>query len=176
MIGLMLQSIENDEDRVFLLELYDKYNGMIRGKAMGIVKNAWDMEDIEQEVVIKMINCVDTLKQLNCRQMTAYLSILVKNASIDIYNKNRKQQNFEVTYELLENKISDENCNYRELKDMNGFKELDNQTAKILYEKYVEKATIKEIAMRYNLPQGTVATIINRGKEKFRIHYNKGEL
>ena len=168
MISLILQSIENDSDREYIFEIYSKYNGMIKGKSMSILKNENDADDVVQTVVIRLISVIEKLRKLNGAQQTAYISVIVKNTAIDFYNKKRNKFEHEINYELVENQLKVEEFATKDKIDFLMIKQLDEKTAKILYEKYVEKETVKEISMRYNIPQGTVATIISRGKEKIK--------
>ena len=172
MIAFLIQSIENTEDKDFLIETYEKYSGLIRGKAMTMMKSQWDADDVEQEVVVKIIASLEILKKLSSKQMTAYINIMVKNAAIDFYKKKKKTTDYEFTYELIENQIFQEDFDCEDISKCEIAKSLDKRTMKFLYEKYVDKSTIEEIANRYGMTKDAVASIIYRGKIKFK-KYNR---
>ncbi|MFI3163895.1 MAG: sigma-70 family RNA polymerase sigma factor [Bacillota bacterium] len=176
MVYLMIQSLPAGEEKDIILQIYDKYSGMIRGKARNVVGNRADVDDIEQEVFIRVIKHAADFGKLNERQTTAYLSIVVRNVAIDFLRKKNVEVANEVLFDLLEIKIEkfdSASCELEkdELFELMFVHGLDEVSAKIMFEKYIEKATLKEISQRYKMPIGTVSTILNRGKEKFKKSY-----
>lgn len=174
MINLLIQALPDGEDKDIIMRIYEEYSGMVRGKAMNILKNKINVDDIVQDVFIKVIKSAENFKNFNERQTTAYLSILTKNTIIDFCRKKKREASHETLYSIVETKFDVSSLNASneflndELFELMYVLGLDEITAKIMFEKHVEKATMKEISQRYNMPIGTVATVLARGKDKFR--------
>ena len=175
MVSIILQAIENDSDREFIISLYSKYNGMIRGKVMKRFGDKHDAEDVVQNTLLKLIKNIDKLKDLNEAQLISYISAIVKNTCTDFYNKNGKKSENDINYELVENELSVKDFSAKEKLEFLLIKQLDKKSAMLLYEKYVNRATIEEISSRYNIRPGTVATLIRRGKDTLRKYLGEVE-
>ncbi len=170
MLLLILTSSLNEEDKDIMFKLYDTYNGLIRGKAMKFTKSIHDMNAVESVVVRNMMSRIDQLKDMSESQLTAYISVMTKNACHDFARKKKRIGDMEVGYELVENSIPQismiEDIETR--LDLQAFQKLDEMTAKILFEKYSERATIKEIAKKYSISESKANSIIRSGKKKLK--------
>ena len=56
MLLLALFTIESDDDRAFIIELYKQYYRLLFDEAYKVVKNRYDAEDVVQEFIVYICN------------------------------------------------------------------------------------------------------------------------
>ena len=83
MIPIAILAIADDDDREFMVRLYLDHKGLIYSRISSIVKNPDDAEDVMQDVVEKMIEILDKLRQLDHRALVSYLAEMAKNRAIN---------------------------------------------------------------------------------------------
>ena len=88
MIPIIILTIENEDDREFMSELYCDFSKLIFSKVYSIVKNREAAEDIVQETVIKLIDKVELLKTLDRRRLASYIIETGRNTAIDYLRSN----------------------------------------------------------------------------------------
>ncbi|MFI3167844.1 MAG: sigma-70 family RNA polymerase sigma factor [Bacillota bacterium] len=164
MLQLILSSSLAEMDKDILVEIYEKYSGVIRKTAMGIVKNASDMEDVEHDVILKLIKNIETLKQLEEKSIAGYIITTAKFTSFDLLRKrNRRKET------LLEDVFS--SVDEREIEDKKeiaGFSSLAQKEQLLMNLKYVEEMSSKEIAKQFNTTENAINLILFKAKEKIR--------
>ena len=62
MIPIIILTIENEDDRAFMEGLYLSYNRLMRSEIHKILKDSWATEDVEQNVLEKLIDKIPLLK------------------------------------------------------------------------------------------------------------------
>lgn len=73
----------NQEDKLFFRSFYDeykKYMYYLAGKYTTIIE---DREDLVQETIIRLMNNISVLRQLNRYKIAKYISLTVKSAYLD---------------------------------------------------------------------------------------------
>ena len=101
MIAAALAVLENEGRREELSDFYEKYKNRFLSIALHILHNKEGAEDAVQEAFLKIADRPDTFFSLNEIKRIRYLCTAVKNASIDFYNKSRKNQTEELTDEMI---------------------------------------------------------------------------
>ena len=89
MFFLLLGAL-NEDDRDFVLALYERYGDFLYKTAYDILKNQSDAEDAVQDVMCKIIKHLDKFESSSERaiqnQIVIYISI-ARNTAIDAYRK-----------------------------------------------------------------------------------------
>lgn len=160
MLDIVLSAIENEEDRDFVAEIFQKYEKKLYIKAMSITKNKQDSEDCVLEVLIKIIDKLELFKSLDEKGQLLYLLRTCENISIDKYRENKyKIEHEHSTDEMFdagmyeeENQldiiISQENC--RNI--IKAIESMEPQHRDILYFRCVENMEYEDIAELLNIP------------------------
>lgn len=84
-----ITTIDNDEEKAKLEELYKKYRGLILHIAVQIVKDNHLAEDILSDSVIKIIRHRKKIFELNCYQQRLYIVNIIKTTSLNVLKKNK---------------------------------------------------------------------------------------
>lgn len=142
-----------------------------------------DAEDILQEVFIKAYQNLNDFDQ--SLKFSSWIYRITHNHTISHYRKNKKSQqdisleDNEIIYEKLAADL-----NIKEETDQTLLKEkiktllskLDRKYREVLILKYLEDKDYTEISNILKKPMGTVATLINRAKNKFKELATKNNL
>lgn len=87
MLFLVINSLDNDEDRQFITDLYIQYTPWLRSRAFKIVKDLHISEDLAQDCIVNMIRYLDTLKTVPADKHRSYLSTAINNLSKNYLKK-----------------------------------------------------------------------------------------
>lgn len=93
-IPLVILRMEDENDRQFVTELYQKYKLNMYYTARRIVKDPHTAEDIVQESCIAIINNLEKVKAVEVCRRRAYIVSLVKNTSINYVVKRNRQSKY----------------------------------------------------------------------------------
>ena len=153
--------------------LYDRYeSGLLRYiRRMAGVNNE-EAKDILQEAFIKIWRNLNDFDQ--SLKLSRWIYRIVHNDAVSYWRKKKsfgKDRQVKLNKELFENIPGDIEANedYRQL-DMLTHKVLDLLPLKyktVLVLKFMENLSYEEISDVLRIPEGTVATRINRAKKKF---------
>lgn len=87
----LLLGVLNEDDRDFVLALYERYGDFLYKTAYDILKNQSDAEDAVQDVMCKIIKHLDKFESSSERaiqnQIVIYISSIARNTAIDAYRK-----------------------------------------------------------------------------------------
>lgn len=89
MIPIFILAIEDDDDREFMTSLYMQYHNLMYKLIYDIVKNPWDTEDILQEVLVKLIDKISTLRSLEKQNRINYVAVACKNTAYNFFRDNK---------------------------------------------------------------------------------------
>lgn len=157
------------EDKV--KEVIDKYSGLVYKVAFFCLKNISDIDDVMQDVYLKLSDNIHKLKDDN--HIRAWLVTVTRNTS---YNYNKSFWRKHVTSELYE-----ETCAHKEILDeistlRDKIYELDDIYKNVLV-LYVKGYKMKEISRKVKITEDNVKTRIKRAKKLIKDEiYEEGEL
>ena len=87
MFFLLLGAL-NEDDRDFVLALYERYGDFLYKTAYDILKNQSDAEDAVQDVMCKIIKHLESSSERDIQnQIVIYISSIARNTAIDAYRK-----------------------------------------------------------------------------------------
>ena len=103
MLGTILSTMENEEQRNELAEFYSKYKNRLYSIALSKLHNEADAEDAVQEVFSRIADKPKRFFSISPESRISYIDVIVRNIAIDMFN--------------LKNKIPIEQLEEYELKD-----------------------------------------------------------
>lgn len=156
MILAALAVLEDEGQREELSEFYEKYKNRFLSIALNILNGKETAEDAVQEAFLKIANTPDTFFLINDEEQITYMCAIVKNVSLDMYNKNNHIQTEELTEniiyqnnpELLEKFVLDD-ISYKELIEF--IKGLPKLQQNVLVLNRLLKLSISETAQQLNV-------------------------
>lgn len=90
MIDIYLSALETTEDKAEFEDLYIKYRQKMYAVAYSILHNVEDSEDAVHNAFLNIAKNFEKFKNFSCQDKERYIVIIVRNVSIDIYRKNKK--------------------------------------------------------------------------------------
>lgn len=91
MIEIYLSVLETQEDKDLFEEIYRKYKGSMGKFSFSILHNKEDVEDAVNDAFLCIANNFTKIKSLSCQDLTSNWIIIIRNASLKIYNNNKKR-------------------------------------------------------------------------------------
>ena len=84
---LVIQTIENDDDRHFMEQLYTDYSRLMYSTAWKYVVSGVEVEDVVSDSCVALIPKIPLLRGMEPKAMSAYVISTVRNAAIDANRK-----------------------------------------------------------------------------------------
>lgn len=170
MLYLYLAMIEDDNDRNKFEIIYYNYRKRMVYEAYSVLHNTEDAEDAVHDTFIKIAQNIKSIDEPNSTKTLSYVLKAVKNTSINMYNKNKKHDDF-VDTEMLEN-ITDEEFfekleiseNYNEV--VNAIRNLSSKYRDVMFYHFVNEMKINDIADLLGRKKSTVQQQLVRGKKQ----------
>lgn len=101
---ILLSAIHNIEKRNKLEVLYNKYSFYAYNVAYDILHDKGLAQDAVHEAFINIIKNIDKIGDVDCNKTEAFIVIIVRNVSINIFNKRKKRS--DLSFEEIEGQLS----------------------------------------------------------------------
>ena len=169
------------EDKRYFATLVDRYEKPLRRYVGKLGKfNKEDLDDLLQDVFIKLYKNINAFD--SSLKFSSWIYRIAHNETISFFRHNHVRPQghvLDIPEEILENLLADtqltEDIEQKETyASLNNAIELLPQNYKdVILLKYFEYKSYEEISDILRLPPGTVATRLNRAKEKLHIIMKK---
>lgn len=97
MISTVLALLETDEQRNVLSEFYQKYKNRFYAIAYSKLHGKDAAEDAVQEAFLRIVDKPENFFKIEHNKRMAYADVIVRNVSIDMFNKNNAHELEELT-------------------------------------------------------------------------------
>lgn len=175
MLGFYLAILETDEEKSKFEELYIKYKKNMYSVAYSILHNVEDSEDAVHQAFLTIANNFDKVCKIPCQELKAYIVIIIRNVSINMYNQNKRIS--EHSAELDDNTVINidmfEQYEYKQL--VKTISQLPQIYKDVIYLYYLEGFTAKEISKMLNISSDTVWKRAERAKKMLKEKLEEGE-
>lgn len=175
MLGICLSLIDDENDKQRFEQLYYKYRQRMYAAAYRILNNSHDAEDAVQTAFLAAANNFKKISSFSCHETEAYFVIIIRNHSINLYNKNKKTA--ERSTALNENISIDDDIleKYEYQRLINIISGLPQTYKDVFVLYYVLGFECKEIADSLHISTDAVRKRIERGKKMLREELDKDE-
>lgn len=169
MLSIILSSIDMNTDEKNKFEaIYYRYKNALYHKAMSIVKNENDAEDVLQEAFIKIARNIKLIKDIKSKETVSFLFVITKNTAYDYIRKSSKitelplsETELNIDESAMDNLIS--NIEYKEI--VSVIKNIPSPYNEVLYLHFVKDYSIKKTARLLDKKTATVKMQLVRGKK-----------
>lgn len=83
MILFVIEQLDNEVDKKFILDIYEKYAPWMRARAYNITKDPEISNDLAHDCIISLIRHTDKLRTFNDTQLRAYIAIAIDHTTIN---------------------------------------------------------------------------------------------
>lgn len=168
---------ENEDERVFLEETFDKYNRLMFSVAYKYGLQRQDAEDVVMDSILSVHKNITKIQALNVEKTQVYIVSIVRNASLDFLRREKRRgMVFQNTEENeMEQLASEENVEERiSLQDeielvMKAIHELPESERQVMYMKYSKNMENEDIASSLGLSPESIRKYLSRGRNRVRL-------
>lgn len=169
MLVLYMSLIDGEKDKSKFELVYYKYRERMFLAANSVLHNKQDAEDAVHETFIKIARNMKSIGDVDEVKTLSYVLKATKNTAINLYNKNKKNDN--VVYLEETNDIPDKEFfeklriseNYEKV--VKAILELDDKYKDVLFYHFVQEMTLDEVADLLGRKKSTVKQQLVRGKK-----------
>jgi len=161
------KAIKGDEDA--FLALMHSYEEALYRTAISYLKNEVDALEAIQEVTYRAYRSIKTVKEPS--YFKTWLIRIMMNYCQDVIKKSKREV---LEEEILKKQGITENFTYLEVEE--ALLNLSDYERELLHLKYFEEVKIKDIAVMWNTPEGTIKTRLHKALRALRAGFaEKGE-
>ena len=176
MIPFVVSTIEDMDDRDFMESLYYSYHRLMYSEIRKILRDTWDVEDVLQNALIRLINKVPLLRTLGRDQLVNYIISTARNTARNYIRDNKRVTEFafdESIDSLDAAKTSDRALERLELIEMmqavgEAWAQLDDKYKRVLEMKYILEQSNEEIAAEFDIGVNSVRMLLTRARSKLK--------
>lgn len=176
MISIIISAIENDIEREFIANIYDKYYAHMKMQAYNIVRNNEEAEELVQDAFVKLIDKVDTVMKVAPEKLPSYIMATVRNIAINRWKKNKRDSeksfsmdNDDVNFWIKDNKALPEDL-YIQNETMyllsKALEKLPERDYLLLEAKYILGKKDEEISKQFDISPQCVRIYVMRARRK----------
>jgi len=179
MIPLIISSIESQDDRDFLEDIYLSYSRLMYSEIIKIVRDSWAAEDLLQSVVEKLVAKVQLLRTLNKPKLINYVTTASRNTAYNYLRDRRKI--VEVPLEdgtlvdiAITGWIDDRLLLQESIKNIHqAWLALNERYRRVLELRYFLDKTDEEISSELGILKGSVRMVLTRARNALRSEMEK---
>ena len=171
-LNFYLALIDNEEDREKFEKLYRKFERMMYGKAMSLVRHKELAEDALHDAFTYVAEHMEKIDDPESDRTKALLTMVVNHKAYDILRKERVREKHHADFEEAE-EVADPN-----FEDFTGndalalaLKSLGEEYRTAVVFRYLYKYTAKDIAALMNCTVSKAEKLVSRGKKLLQEAY-----
>ena len=170
----MISSHKSDERFEKISEIFKCYGSMMYDISFNILKNKQDAEDAVQNTLLKLMEKSDHIHIQEPQSMRALIRVMTRNTALNMLRKTKLQ--FLIDTNTEENQIlfslsENDDLIYQSHELISLIHKLDHDEQIILYMKYWEKLTYKQIGERLGIAQKAASSRVWRAQQHLKALY-----
>ncbi len=176
MLPIYLAAINDNDDKNYFEQLYLKYRQDMYGISYSILHNKEDSEDAVHQAFLQIADNFAKIRSIPCQEIRAFFVIIIRNVSLNIYNKNKKRSERNLETEENDTNIEiDFFEKYEYEKLVKTISQLPQIYKDIIFLRYLEEFSVKEVARMLDISQNTVWKRTERAKKMLKELLEKEE-
>ena len=167
---LIYLSLLDSEEEISKFELiYNTYKKQMYYTANNILKDSHLAEDAVHNAFLRIINNLEKIEDINSHKTKGLIVIIVKNVSIDIYRKNKKERDNTIFIDDLDDINGYDEINKNDLGDLEiAISKLPENYKQVFLLKFSHELTDNEISEILDIKPDNVRKRISKGREKLK--------
>lgn len=171
---IYFKHIDNESQKDTFTEIYNTYKQSMYYEANLILNDKELSKDAVHEAFIKILHNLDKIDDIHCPKTKAFVTIIVKRVSINIYNKRKRESIMDIND--LENEMNFSPSLLDQLDCFNSnllllFNQLQPNDQEIIILKYIYGFSISEISPMLEISEDALYKRFQRCKNKLRKAY-----
>lgn len=182
MIPLVILTIEDEDTRSFMEKLFLQYHKLMCSQALKFLSSSWDVEEVVQIALERLIKKADFLRTLPRDRLIDYIIVTVRNTALRYlqteYRKNIISLDDE-EHAMLDQLASPDAVDDRLIREATMFElhhawsklELKHQC--VLEWRYILECSTEEIAEKLNIKPSSVRMVLTRARQSLSHELKK---
>lgn len=185
MILTIISAIENEDDKGFMLNLYQEYYPLVHKTIYSIMRDTKDIDDLIEDTFVKLIEKISLIRTFESCKTASYVVYTARSVAINFIKHRdvQKKHTFyggdaDVSDELIipEDTLEDSFFHREELESLsNAVLKLPDRQKDILYFKYMLEKTDSEIAEDLSISLSSVREYLTRARRAAKQLMEQGE-
>lgn len=170
MIGIFITELEED-NKSFMINLYKNYYSLVRKTVFSITHDNKDIEDLIDDVFIKLIEKIVLIRTFECYKTITYIIYTSRSIALNYIKHKKVEYKHMYLYENIEgfSQYEDdllERIIHQEEIELLSFaiSKLPQQQKDLLYFKYFLEMSDDEIANLFGIAQNSVRQYLTRAR------------
>lgn len=180
---LLFTQIENEDNRAFMLDVYERFKGLMYSIAREYLPNPDEAEDLVQDCLEKLIRKCQTLQTLNDYALTAYIAFTVKNTALNYLKKQSIRNNLAASEDVDDVCRTDAAPTPEELLLLSerldefrvDFARLPLDDRRLLVSKYILDMSDEELAKMFDCKPDSIRMKLTRARRRAIRRFMEGE-
>ena len=178
MLFLALSTIENDDDKVFMLNLYEDYYALARSKIYQVMHGGDEVDDLVEDTFVKLLGKIPLLRTFDCCRIASYVVYTARSVAINFIRRRDIQRKYgyygeqeDMADELggTEEPLEDSYLRKEEIEALSdAVLKLPERQKDLLYFKYMLGLSDAEIAEELSIRPGSVREYLTRARRAAR--------
>ena len=174
---IYLSLLDSEEDISKFELIYNTYKKQMYYTANNILKDSHLAEDAVHNAFLRIINNLEKIEDINSHKTKGLIVIIVKNVSIDIYRKNKKERDNTIFIDDLDDINGYDEINKNDLGDLeSAISKLPENYKQVFLLKFSHELTDNEISEILDIKPDNVRKRISKGREKLKNILKKMEV
>lgn len=172
MVPIAIQSIANDDDRAYILALYQTAYRLMKHQIIQVTKNPQSADDLIQDTLVRLIPKIPLLRTLAPGQARVYAVRSAKAVAIDHMRKRSKEWTYyaEESGQFPEALFCGTENGYRQIESDDAFRSmlslLGERDSDMLYYRYWLELGLEEIARLVGLGPQSINKALSRARNR----------
>lgn len=185
MITVILAAIEDNDDKAFMINLYQDYYALVHSTVYKVMRCENDIDDLVEDTFLRLIEKIPLLRTFDCCKTAVYVVYTAKSVAINFIKHRDVQQKHtflgedsDVLDELMipEETLEESYYHREELEALSdAVLRLPEREKDILYFKYILEKTDSEIAEDLSISPSSVREYLTRARRAAKKLMEQGE-
>jgi len=166
LLNSLIISVKNGDKRA-LGEIFNIAGGRMLSIAMGLLRNKQLAEDVLQDSFVKVVRFSDKYKENT--NAYAWLCTIVRNTALNKIKSEKIKAGVDIDsfFDISDNGLTAERI-HTALEIEKALRELEPRERTIVWLRYFNDLTVKEIANELNMPSSTVHFMLKKSEAKLK--------
>lgn len=176
MLSFYLSILETEEDKDRFEELYRMFKQDMYAIAYGILKKKEDAEDVVHQSFIAIADNFKKVNEIPCQEIKSYVVVISKNNALNLYKKNKRiaKRRTDLNINTAADEVDMlERYDYDQL--VKAISELPEIYKDVMFLRYLEDFTTKEIADMLNITVSAVWKRLERAKKLLKENLERDD-
>lgn len=183
MFIMVISAMESDDNKAFMLNLYNEYYGLVRKTIYNITRDADHAEDLTNDTFIKLIEKVSVIRTLDSCKLAAYVVYTSRSVAINFIKHRDVQKKYAyygkdlVSPEKIpsqEDSIEAKIIHQEQIEELvKAILKLPEKHKDLLYFKYILEMDDREIAGIFRIAPDSVRQYLTRARRKAKALMDK---